>query len=115
MQKTRQILFAVAITVSVIVTIASAALITNPSAFFASHSERDIAGTNKEDRRMGTISFEIDPDHCQQAKFDNVTGRITEPRPCDNRIISDSRGMPVPMGTMHRLESIRKSFAGGGK
>ncbi len=113
MHTTRQIWYAVGITLSVIIMIAGAAFIDNPSAFFPGHSDRDMKGTNIKDRRTGTISFQTDPYHCEQAKFDNITGRITEPRPCDDRSISDTPVVPVPTGTLHRLEDIRKSFVGG--
>lgn len=113
MHTTRQMWYAVGITFFVITTIVSAAFITNPSAFFPDHSDRKMEGTNTRDLRTGTIRLETDPDHCEQTKFDNVTGRIAEPRPCDDRIISDLRGIPVPKGTWHRLEGIRESFPGG--
>ena len=112
MHGTRQVWCAVGITFFVITTIVSAAFITNYSAVFPVHSDRDTEGANAKDRSTGTISFQTDPEHCEQAKFDNITGRITEPRPCDDRVVFDSRGVPVPIGTLHRLEAIRKSFAG---
>lgn len=112
MHTTRQICYAVGITFFVMATIISTTFITNRSAFFPDHLDRYRQGTNTKDLRTGTISFQTDPDQCEQAKFDNVTGQITDLRPCDDRIISDARGIPVPTGTLHRLQGIRKSFAG---
>jgi hypothetical protein len=42
--------------------------------------------------------------------FDNKTGRMTELTPCGEPLL-DSRGMPIPAGTIHRLDAIRKSFS----
>ena len=112
MHTTRQIWYAVDITFSVIAVIASAAIIANPSALFLAHSDRAREGSNFQDQRTGTISLQTEPDHCEQAKFDNVTGRITEPEPCDDQIVVGSRRIPAPVGTLHRLEAIRKSFSG---
>jgi hypothetical protein len=107
MHTTRQIWYALGITFCVITAIIDAALITDHSAFFPKHSNRAIEGTNAKDLRTGTISVQTDPYHCEQEKFDNVTGRISDPRPCDN--LGD---IPMPEGTLHRLENIRKAFSG---
>jgi hypothetical protein len=44
--------------------------------------------------------------------FDNQTGRIRPARePCDEAVL-DRGGVPVPSGTIHRLDAISKSFSG---
>jgi hypothetical protein len=47
---------------------------------------------------------------CQQEVFDNQTGRMTRLRqPCDDTA-QDANGIPIPKGTIHRLDAISKSF-----
>jgi hypothetical protein len=46
---------------------------------------------------------------CQS--FDNHTGRMTLAGPCRAPVL-DSNGVPVPSGTVHRLDTISKSFSG---
>ena len=47
---------------------------------------------------------------CQQEVFDNQTWRMTRSRqPCDATAL-DANGIPIPKGTMHRLDAISKSF-----
>jgi hypothetical protein len=44
--------------------------------------------------------------------FNNQTGRMTRSQqPCD-MTTRDSNGVPVPQGTIHRLDAISKSFSG---
>ena len=46
-------------------------------------------------------------------KFDNDNGRTIEQfKPCDNAGILDANGVPVPVGTIRRLDAISKSFSG---
>jgi hypothetical protein len=116
MHTTRQIWYAVGITLCVITAIMVAAFIESPRAFLPIHSDRNMEGTNAKDQRTGTISFQTGLNQCEQAKFDNISGQMTEPRPvaCDNVSISDKPVIPVPTGPVHRLEGIRKFFAGNG-
>jgi hypothetical protein len=49
---------------------------------------------------------------CWQETFNNQTGRVTRsPQPCEATRY-DSNGVPVPLGTIHRLDAIGKSFPG---
>jgi hypothetical protein len=49
---------------------------------------------------------------CWQRIFDNQSGRMTRSQqPCEAPAY-DSHGSPVPLGTIHRLEAISKSFSG---
>jgi hypothetical protein len=67
-------------------------------AFATSHSGRILAETRSEQCELGT--------------FNNDTGRISdESRHCENSVVLDSRGDPVPLTTIHRLDAIRKSFS----
>jgi hypothetical protein len=53
-----------------------------------------------------------DGNGCWQRAFDNQTWRMTRSQqPCDTTA-RDSNGIPVPSGTIHRLDAISKSFAG---
>ncbi len=64
---------------------------------------------------MGTIEFQTDQNRCDLMKFDNDTGRtIAAPSNCQNNVTLDAHGIPVPTGTIHRLDSISKSFSGDG-
>ena len=49
---------------------------------------------------------------CATGAFDNKTGRITQSdQPCAE-IPRDSNGVPIPVGTIHRLDAISKAFSG---
>ena len=62
--------------------------------------------------RSAKITTDVDGKDCAQQVFDNKTGRITSsPQPCSSTIY-DANGVPVPVGTIHRLDSISKSFPG---
>lgn len=64
--------------------------------------------------RMGTVVVEEDGNECERMKFDNDTGRTVDATGnCHSTVVLDSHGVPVPMGTLHRLDSIRKSFQSG--
>ena len=63
--------------------------------------------------RTGKIVLQTNPDQCELMKFDNDTGRVIEDlKPCDNNVILDEHGRPLPMGTIHRLDAISRSFFG---
>lgn len=112
---TRQVWYALATTLSVIATIVCVAIATNPLGFFEfqAQPDRPTDGDGVGDQRAGRIVLQIDPDQCRQMKFDNVTGQIGEKStPCEP--VLDSHGVPVPLGTLHRLDAISKSFAHGG-
>ena len=48
---------------------------------------------------------------CQQRSFNNQTGQISDQTsPCHNDVVLDAKGMPMPTGTIHTLNSISKSF-----
>jgi hypothetical protein len=67
-----------------------------------------------QEMRIGTIEVQTGQDQCDVLKFDNDTGRtINESKSCHDNAALDAHGVPVPTGTVHRLDSISKSFLGG--
>jgi hypothetical protein len=49
---------------------------------------------------------------CRQRSFDNETWRMSGAnQPCEV-VPHDSNGVPVPVGTIHRLDAINKPFSG---
>ncbi len=114
-QAGRQIWSALGITFSVVATVVSLAIISNPLRLlqFPAQPDQPTEAASRENQRVGRIILEIDPDQCRQLKFDNVTGQISgSSTPCESAF--DSHGEPVPLGTLHRLNAISKSFAHGG-
>jgi hypothetical protein len=68
------------------------------------------------DVRIGTVELQTGQGQCDLLKFDNDTGRTIEgSKRCHSGVPLDANGLPVPMGTVHRLGSIRKSFLGDGR
>jgi hypothetical protein len=62
--------------------------------------------------RTGKIVLQGGSGQCKQMKFDNQNGRISDgATPCDDQIALDARGVPIPQGTIHRLDAISKSFS----
>jgi hypothetical protein len=58
-----------------------------------------------------TVDF-ADGSGCQKQFFDNQTGRMTRSQqPCETTAY-DNNGVQLPLGTMHRLDAISKSFLG---
>ncbi len=72
-----------------------------------------VPGMSDIELRTAKITREVFGEDCSQQTFDNQTGRMADSsHPCDP-IIYDKNGVPVPIGTMHRLDAISKSFPGG--
>lgn len=64
--------------------------------------------------QIGTLTVQTDGNECELMKFDNETGRTIENTArCRKDVTLDSHGAPVPMGTVHRLDAISKSFVTG--
>jgi hypothetical protein len=60
---------------------------------------------------VATIVLHSSASGCQQRSFNNQTGQISDQTsPCRNDIVFDAKGMPIPTGTIHTLNSISKSF-----
>jgi hypothetical protein len=72
-----------------------------------------LAPTPADESRTGKIVVQTNPDQCAQREFDNTNGRFVDGlKPCDNQIKFDEHGVPIPLGTIHRLDSISRSFFG---
>jgi hypothetical protein len=75
-----------------------------------SHSASAAPGNN-----FGSVKVMIDSadgNGCRQQVFDNQTWHMTRSQePCDT-MSRDSNGVPVPSGTIHRLDAVSKSFSG---
>ena len=60
---------------------------------------------------VATIVLPSRTSGCQQRSFNNQTGQISDQTsPCRNDVVLDAKGMPIPTGTTHTLNSISKSF-----
>jgi hypothetical protein len=74
----------------------------------SSQATNDISASNHFDAKV-FIDTTGNGD-CQQQVFDNQTWRMTRSKqPCDPTEV-DAAGVPIPKGTMHRLDAISKSF-----
>jgi hypothetical protein len=83
-----------------------------PKAVQASNSPTTAPGGPDGDVRTAKITRASDGNGCSQEIFDNQTGRMNRSsQPCEATVY-DSHGTPVPVGTIHRLDAISKSFAG---
>jgi hypothetical protein len=78
-----------------------------------SMAEPSAPSSEAKEIRTGKIVLQTDPGQCTQMKFDNTDGRLIENlKPCEKDIRFDARGQAMPMGTVHRLDAISKSFFG---
>ncbi len=60
---------------------------------------------------VATIILHSSASGCQQRSFNNRTGQISDQTSsCSNDVVLDAKGMPMPTGTIHTLNSISKSF-----
>jgi hypothetical protein len=73
----------------------------------------DVQAANSSDMGVGSISQQTDKGRCELVKFDNYSGRTIElSKHCETNVVRDAHGIPVPVGTVRRLDSISKSFLG---
>ncbi len=76
-------------------------------------SHDDVQAANSSDMGVGSISQQTDKGRCELVKFDNYSGRTIElSKRCEIDVVRDAQGIPVPVGTARRLDSISKSFLG---
>ena len=59
----------------------------------------------------GKIILHMAAGECRQMRFDNSSGRFDADLACDEKIILDKHGVPIPLGTQHRIDAISKSFS----
>jgi hypothetical protein len=77
-------------------------------------SSKSLRPVDVQEARIGTIEVQTGQDQCDVLKFDNDTGRtISDSKSCHNNVALDAHGVPIPTGTVHRLDSISRSFLGG--
>jgi hypothetical protein len=78
------------------------------------HSNSPQAAMAMPDRDVRTAKITIDSDGkgCWQQSFDNQSGRMSRSQQSCEATALDSNGTPVPLGTIHRLDAISKSFSG---
>ena len=77
----------------------------------SSHVDQPTTATVSDKFRAATITSDFDGSGCSQQVFDNRTGHVTASRlPCPATSY-DGNGMPIPTGTIHRLDAISKSFS----
>jgi hypothetical protein len=103
--------YALVITFCVIAAVVTVAITADPFHLFPFKEKpgRPIGAADTGDHRVGLIIFEVDPYHCAEIKFDNLTGRFSELKPCDSKV-SGFDGSPL--GASDRLQSIHDSFVG---
>jgi hypothetical protein len=90
---------------AVVVTTAS------PRAVIATNSP-PVTATPENELRTARITTNSDGNGCRQKVFDNQTGRVLQQqKPCEAAAY-DINGVPAPLGTIHRLDAISKSFSG---
>jgi hypothetical protein len=67
-----------------------------------------------ENSQIGTLTLQTDGNECQLMKFDNETGRTIENTArCRKDVTMDAHDTLVPVGTVHRLDAISRSFLAG--
>jgi hypothetical protein len=110
--------YALRATLGLIVVISTAAFVANPFALLQSRasSDRSSDGAATDDQTTSTIIFEVAPHQCKHVMFDNNGGGpVSEGlSSCEDDVVLDAQGKPIPMATKHRLDAISKSFAHGG-
>ena len=93
--------------VTTAVVIAAESLISGHSA----RAPQSALATPDSEIQTAKITKDFGGKGCSQEAFDNRTGRMTRSsQPCEATTY-DSNGMPVPVGTIHRLDAISKSFS----
>jgi len=79
-------------------------------------SDAQIGSREAESARTASIMIESDGKKCEVMMFNNDTGRTGEGSGrCKSSVPVDAHGIPVPTGTIHRLDAISKSFYGAGR
>src|ERR1700733_8146156 len=82
-----------------------------PQRVYSLATAHETSDADTDSARTGKIIVQTDLNHCRQGTFDNENGRIvSNDGPCGGDTVLDAHGMPVPTGTIHRLNSISKSF-----
>jgi hypothetical protein len=73
--------------------------------------DRATTATRGIEARTASIVLEPQGGRCRDLVFDNDTGEIAErAKPCEASVAVDDKGVPLPVGTLRRLDAIGKSF-----
>ena len=80
--------------------------------FTTAHAPVGEGGASRIDpNSVATIVMRSGTNGCQQRSFNNQTGQISDQTsPCHNDVVLDAKGVPIPTGTIHTLNSISNSF-----
>ena len=71
----------------------------------------EMARSGADIQSVGTIVLPSGANGCQHRTFDNRTGQISQSAsPCQSAVAVDANGVPIPLGTVHTLNAISKSF-----
>ncbi len=98
--------------VAALIAVAAVVATGSPKSVTALNAAPVTTATPDVDLRTAKITKDLDGKGCSQQVFDNQTGRVRQSGlPCDATAF-DSDGAPVPVGTIHRLDAISKSFSG---
>jgi hypothetical protein len=100
-------LFAVAL-----IAVAAVVATGSPKSVTALNAAPATTTTPELDLRTAKITQDLDGKGCSQQVFDNQTGRLRQSQLRCDATTFDSSGVPVPVGTIHRLDAISKSFSG---
>jgi hypothetical protein len=98
--------------VAVLIAVATVVATRSPNSVTALNPPPVTTTASDSDLRIARITKDLDGKGCSQQVFDNQTGRMRQSQlPCEATAF-DSNGVPVPVGTIHRLDAISKSFPG---
>jgi hypothetical protein len=78
-------------------------------------SSAAINTADADDSQIGTVTLQTGEDECELMKFNNETGRtIQSETRCHKDVTVDAHDVPIPTGTVHRLDAISRSFLASG-
>ena len=98
--------------VAALIAMAAVVATESPKSVSALNAAPTTTAAPEPDLRTAKITKDLDGKGCSQQVFDNQTGRMRQSQlPCEATTF-DSNGVPVPVGTIHRLDAISKSFPG---
>jgi hypothetical protein len=98
--------------VAALIAMAAVVATESPKSVSALNAAPTTTAAPEPDLRTAKITKDLDGKGCSQQVFDNQTGRMRQSQlPCEATAF-DSNGVPVPVGTIHRLDAISKSFSG---
>jgi hypothetical protein len=73
--------------------------------------ERAVTAPRGIEARTASIVLEPQGGRCRDLIFNNDTGKMAETvKQCETGVVLDDKGVPLPVGTVRRLDAISKSF-----